>query len=244
PISIDPADTVLTGGGLLDIQQTLQRKRADLIKGWYFILPSSLTRAGQIDALELHVNPSSRLGPVECPGCNDAANVLTVADIPFRTTGQLAVKVLLARDTETNLQPSPDAGPRTLCDSLHRTYPVRQGCGSDPAAGIIVSSVPATYSSRNWIPSTDTSHILRDLACKLGGRGWRGNVYRENLTLVDENGVQGVGQGQGYGGSGCAVSPDADWPTAAHEIGHSWLLCHTPCNNPPDICSGLPRADG
>jgi hypothetical protein len=244
PITVDPADTVLTDTGLLDVQRTLERKRADFTKGWYFILPLALAEAGQIDELELRVNPTSQFGPLECSGCNDAANALTVSDIPFRDSGRLAVKVLLARDTYTTRAPNPDAGTRTLCDSLHKTFPVREGCGSDPDGGIIISNVPAEYSSKDWSASTNSPRILRDLACKLGGRGWRDNVYHENLSLVDQFGVPGLGFGNGFGGSGCASGPDGDWPTVAQEIAHTWLLCHLPCGNPPMLCSGVPRSDG
>ena len=238
PIVLDPADTVLTGGGLLDIQRTLERKRADLIRGWYFILPLSFSEPGSIDEVELRVNPTTQFGPPECTGCNDAANALTVADIPFRSSGQLAVKVLLARDTFSMRAPRDDAGPRTLCDSFQKTFPVREGCGSDPGGGIILSSVPGEYSSKDWTPATDVMRVLRDLACKLGGRGWRDDIYRENLILIDQK------FGTGFGGSGCASGPDGDWPTVAQEIAHSWLLCHLPCGNPPMLCTGVPRSDG
>ncbi|MBP1689411.1 MAG: putative secreted protein, partial [Deltaproteobacteria bacterium] len=141
PIVVDPTDTVLTTGGLLDVEQTLARKRADGGKGWQFVLPLSATAGGQIDEIEVRLNPGGLFGPLECLGCNDAANRLTVANIPLRPTGQLAIKVVLARDTFTSLQTDADAGRQTVCDSFHRTFPVREGCGTDPAGGIILSNV-------------------------------------------------------------------------------------------------------
>lgn len=256
PIPVDPTDTVMTSGGLLDVAQTLERKRADAGKGWQFTLPFPFTSAGQIDQLEVRINPTDLFGPQECLGCNDAANRLAVENIPLRATGQLAVKVVLARDTFTGLRTDPDAGSQTLCDSFHRTFPVRDGCGTSPSGGIILSNVAQVYNSRSWVlGKTDTASLFRDLACKAGSRGWSDNVYRENLTLANP---AHLGTGNGLGGSGCAASPQSDWPTTAQEVAHSWMLWHAPCppettpyppptptpQAPPNVVPDFPNADG
>lgn len=261
PILVDPADTVLTSAGQVDVEQTLARKRADGGKGWQFVLPLSATASGQIDEIEVRLNPGDLFGPLECLGCNDAANRLTVANVPFHTTGQLAVKVVLGRDTFTGLRTDADAGRQTLCDSFHRTFPVREGCGTDPRGGLILSNVEQVYSTRKWVPDpsggwkTDTAKILRELACKAGSMGWSGDVYRENLTLAN---TAHLTTGNGLGGSGCAASPQADWPTTGQEVAHSWMLWHAPCPPeatpyppptptpaaPPNVITGFPTKDG
>ncbi|MBP1687178.1 MAG: hypothetical protein H6Q33_3321, partial [Deltaproteobacteria bacterium] len=186
----------------------------------------------------------------------DAANRLTVANVPFRITGQLAVKVVLARDTFTDVRTDADAGRQTLCDSFHRTFPVREGCGTDPTFGIILSNVEQVYSSRTWVPGkTNTASIFRELACKAGSTGWTDTVYRENLTLANPT---PLAIGNGLGGSGCAASPQGDWPTTAQEVAHSWMLWHAPCppettpyppptptpQAPPNVVTGFPTKDG
>lgn len=243
PIDVDPADNQLAGMAL-DVGRTVDRRRADPAKGWLFAVPLSLTHEGRIERIELHVNPPALGGPVECMGCNDAADVLAVSGLDFRRAARLGIRVVYTRDKSTRLETEADAGPRTLCDSFHKSFPLAEGCGTHPANGIYLTAIKKEYDSSKWIPGvTDTAIELRELACKVGPNGRQSaDFYQENLTLSPAAST-GVGYGTGYGGSGCSSAAEYDWPTAAQEVAHSWLLCHAPCGNPPNLCPGYPNGN-
>jgi len=128
---IDPADDVISGG-TLEVAPTLERKRRSITSSWNFVLPDSLTREGRIDSVQLRVNPPALSGPPECSGCDDAANVLTVANIPFSETATLSVRpVLFTYDPAgfPRRAPQLNADLQTFCGQFARMYPVRDGCG-------------------------------------------------------------------------------------------------------------------
>ena len=125
-ITVDPADQVNTPAGTRDVARTLEKKRADLARSWNFVLPSSLTDEGEIDELEAWINPTEMSGPLECLGCNDAANHLIVSNVPFQATASLTIGSFYLRD-DAQLMGSDR---RTFCGGFLNMYPVQDGCGT------------------------------------------------------------------------------------------------------------------
>ncbi|HYD48966.1 MAG TPA: hypothetical protein VEB21_11490 [Terriglobales bacterium] len=121
------ADNVRDGANL-DAAATLFNQRRRVAGSWNFVLPYSLIAPGAIAELTLQVNPPDLDAVAECTGCNDAANVLRVDNVPFAATNPLRARVL-PYDGDSLGAPSDDLAERLLCGEVSRLYPIADGCG-------------------------------------------------------------------------------------------------------------------
>ncbi|MFN8422586.1 MAG: hypothetical protein U0470_04070 [Anaerolineae bacterium] len=229
-IAVNPADEVIDGvTKRLDLAATLEIKRADLRRGWSFVLPADMTEDGVIDRLEAQINPGALSGPVECLGCNDAANRLAVAGIAFRDTPGLAIRSYYVKGDGQGGA----ADAETFCGGFLNMFPVREGCGSGPADrnglgfGLnLLSLTQETVATAKGDVQMDRGY-WQDTMCKRIVADKRLARYVAPVTYV-ALGPDGLGGSPGNGivPAACASTPfpgyyDAfRYGVAAQEVGH------------------------
>jgi hypothetical protein len=244
-ITIDPADQVDRSGGTRDVAQTLARKRASISKSWNFVLPQSATEEGTIDELDVRINPPELGGPVECLGCNDAANRLRVSALQFSKVASLSIRTFyLAQDVDVAAMPG--AHQRTFCGTFQRMYPLAGGCGTgamsrnDFRFGINLLPLTRLDPKINKLVGADGRQIsagkTQGLMCE--------TMYFDGLREppaftppADYFGMfpAGVGTSDGFGGFGgpnharyfpsaCSSGGESNFGVAAQEVGHGILV--------------------
>ena len=227
PASIHPEDRApnVRPKIVVDPAHTLEDRRGDPTRSWNFVLPEEWTQAGNI-YLEGRIMASD--AAPECPGCDDVANRIRVAHIPFREVpgfGDALVHVLsMVRCCTTTpldpLAPRPtDAQIRAHMDYIRKIYPVDEATVPNTAHG--------AWAFQSQYGETDC-HCPAILG-QLSALRVMGNTGNKPVALAIMDSTQ-PGLCPGLGRIGAAAARGDIVETSAHESGHGFGLRH--CGNP------------
>ena len=210
---------------VVDPTHTLEEQQENPTRSWNFVLPEEWTQTGNI-YLEGRVLASDTTP--ECPGCDDVANRIRVAHIPFREVpgfGDALVHVLsMVRCCTTTpldpLAPHPtDAQIRVHLDYIRKIYPVDDATVPNNAHGAWVFQ--SHYGETDCHCATVLNQL--DALRATGSTGWKPVA----LAIMDSTQPGFCG---GLGRPGAAAARGDILETSAHESAHGFGLLH--CGTP------------